>query len=309
MSQDDKPPAGPDLTLGTALSALADGGTLLGHAHGEAVLLARRGADVFAIGATCTHYGGPLAEGLIDGDSVRCPWHHACFSLRSGEALRAPALNPIPCFRVEQRDGTVFVGEALQPAGRPSLAVARMPESVLIIGGGAAGNAAAEMLRREHYSGRITMLSADDSVPYDRPNLSKHYLAGHAPEEWIPLRAMEFYREHDIDLRLNAQVARIDFQFRVGAVAETVEVAGGAPLLTTENASVGTVIENQRIVELPLNGRNFLQLVALSPNVTVGFTPAAQAAGRQGGSRSAVTMSLSGARATPAQVSTLADAA
>ncbi|TMH33007.1 MAG: Rieske 2Fe-2S domain-containing protein [Betaproteobacteria bacterium] len=233
MSQDDKPPAGPDLTLGTALSALVDGGTLLGHAHGEAVLLARRGADVFAIGATCTHYGGPLAEGLIDGDSVRCPWHHACFSLRSGEALRAPALNPIPCFRVEQRDGTVFVGEALQPAGRPSLAVARMPESVLIIGGGAAGNAAAEMLRREHYSGRITMLSADDSVPYDRPNLSKHYLAGHAPEEWIPLRAMEFYREHDIDLRLNAQVARIDTELKHVQMADGSRHTYEALLLAT----------------------------------------------------------------------------
>jgi len=94
MSQDDKPPAGPDLTLGTALSALADGGTLLGHAHGEAVLLARRGADVFAIGATCTHYGGPLAEGLFSGDTVRCPWHHACFDLRTGAPVRAPESLP-----------------------------------------------------------------------------------------------------------------------------------------------------------------------------------------------------------------------
>jgi len=211
MSQDDKPPSGPDLTQGTALSALADGATLLGHANGEAVLLVRRGAEVFAVGATCTHYGGPLDQGLVEGDSVRCPWHHACFSLRTGEPLRAPALNPIPCWRTEQRDGKVYVREALQAAERPaSSAVAEAPGSVVIVGGGAAGNAAAETLRREHYSGRITMLSADDSVPYDRPNLSKNYLAGNAPEEWIPLRSMEFYRENDIDLRLNAAVARID---------------------------------------------------------------------------------------------------
>ncbi|MBM3768210.1 MAG: carboxypeptidase regulatory-like domain-containing protein, partial [Acidobacteria bacterium] len=94
------------------------------------------------------------------------------------------------------------------------------------------------------------------------------------------------------------QTARVDFVLDVGQVTETVEVSGGAPLLATENATVGTVIERQRITDLPLNGRNFLSLVALSPNVTYGFSPAAQAAGRQGGTRSQITMSLSGARAT-----------
>ena len=84
------------------------------------------------------------------------------------------------------------------------------PESIVIIGGGAAGNAAAEMLRREGYAGPVTMLSADDAPPYDRPNLSKDYLAGNAPEEWIPLRPPEFYPEHRIELRLGARVAAID---------------------------------------------------------------------------------------------------
>src|SRR4051812_1671969 len=92
---------GPDLSIGISSSELADGAMLLGHAFGESVLLARIGDDVFAIGATCSHYGGPLAEGLIVGDTVRCPWHHACFSLRTGEALRAPALSPVPCWMVE----------------------------------------------------------------------------------------------------------------------------------------------------------------------------------------------------------------
>jgi len=94
------------------------------------------------------------------------------------------------------------------------------------------------------------------------------------------------------------QTARIDFDLRVGQSTQTVEVSGLAALLTTETATVGTVIEEKRITDLPLNGRNFFSLVALSPNVTYGFTPAAQAAGREGGSRAAVTMSLAGARAT-----------
>ena len=93
---------GPDLTLGIPAADLADGAMLVGHANGEAVLIARRGDDVFAIGATCTHYGGPLGEGLLVEDTVRCPWHHACFSLRTGEAVGAPALNPLPCWRVER---------------------------------------------------------------------------------------------------------------------------------------------------------------------------------------------------------------
>src|SRR3982751_2200911 len=91
---------GPDLGAGVKLADVPRDGSLLGHAGGEAVLVARVGDEVFAVGATCTHYSGPLAEGLIVGDTVRCPWHHACFSLRTGEALRSPALNPLPCWPV-----------------------------------------------------------------------------------------------------------------------------------------------------------------------------------------------------------------
>jgi NADPH-dependent 2,4-dienoyl-CoA reductase/sulfur reductase-like enzyme/nitrite reductase/ring-hydroxylating ferredoxin subunit len=198
---------GPDLTQGIEAAKLRDGEMLVGHAEGEAVLLAKRGDEVLAVSATCTHYSGPLGEGLLVGDTVRCPWHHACFSLRTGAPLRAPALNPIACWNVETRGDRLFViGKAKTPA------VEEKPSSVAVvmIGGGAAAQAAAEMLRREGFAGKITMLSADASPPCDRPNLSKDYLAGNAPEEWIPLRPPEFFTEHAIDLVLDARVTAID---------------------------------------------------------------------------------------------------
>ena len=203
-----------DLTNGIPEGDLADGAMLVGQVGDEAVLLARRGQEIFAIGATCTHYGGPLGEGLIVEDTVRCPWHHACFSLRTGEALAAPALNATSCWRVEQRDGRIFVRDKISEAGRRMPAKPRPtagpPGRVLIIGGGAAGYAAAEMLRREGYGGGVTIVSDDTAAPYDRPNLSKDYLAGTAPEEWIPLRPLEFYVENGIELRLGTTAMAID---------------------------------------------------------------------------------------------------
>jgi NADPH-dependent 2,4-dienoyl-CoA reductase/sulfur reductase-like enzyme/nitrite reductase/ring-hydroxylating ferredoxin subunit len=222
---------GPDLTAGVEVSDVKEGEVFSGHAHGEAVIVARHGTSFFAVGAACTHYGGRLAEGLLVGDTVRCPLHHACFSLRTGEALYAPALNPIACFDVEQRAGKLFVlqkraaGEKRKPAAAPA--------SVVIVGAGAAGNAAAEMLRREGYAGPVTMFGAEDSVPYDRPNLSKDYLAGTAPEEWIPLRPTEFYAEQHIELRLGTPVDRIDAAARTITLTNGQSVPYGALLLAT----------------------------------------------------------------------------
>jgi len=206
----DEAPKGPDLTLGIAAGELAEGAMLLGHVGGEQVLLARDGGEVFAIGASCTHYHGPLAEGLLRDRTVRCPWHHACFDLRTGEAIRAPALDPVPCWQVEQRDNKIFVAEKRKSTPKRG-APAKAPSGpVVIIGGGAAGLAAAEMLRRRNSTGKITILSSDDAPPVDRPNLSKDFLAGTAPADWMPLRPESFYSEADIGLRLNTTVAKID---------------------------------------------------------------------------------------------------
>jgi NADPH-dependent 2,4-dienoyl-CoA reductase/sulfur reductase-like enzyme/nitrite reductase/ring-hydroxylating ferredoxin subunit len=226
--------SGPDLTKGIALSAIADGAMLLGHAHGEPALLVRRGDTLFAIGAICTHYGAPLVDGLLVDDTVRCPWHHACFSLRTGEALRPPALNPVSCWHVEQRNGNAYVGSKIARGEPPSLgAQAGIPKSIVIVGGGPAGNAAAEMLRRLGYSGRITMFSADSSVPCDRPNLSKGYLSGAASAKSNPLRSANFYRAHRIALRLDARVATIDTAGRHVQLVDGTRHAYGALLLAT----------------------------------------------------------------------------
>ena len=234
MADDQAGPAGPDLTQGIALAELDDGGKLLGHVGEEPVLLVRRGADIFAIGAFCTHYHGPLAEGLVVGDTVRCPWHHACFDLRTGEALHAPAFDPVDCWQVEQRDGKIFVREKrARTRAQRRAARSGAPNRIVIVGGGAAGFAAAEMLRRRDYQGDIVMLSSDDSPPVDRPNLSKDYLAGSAPEEWVPLRADSFYAEHAIDLRLGATVAGIDAGSREVALAGGEKIPFDRLLLAT----------------------------------------------------------------------------
>lgn len=214
--------SGPDLASGIALAELADGALLQGHAHGEPVLLARRGEEVFALGAYCTHYGAPLADGLLAGETLRCPWHHACFGVRTGEAVGAPALNDLPRYAVIREGDRVRVGEQLPPPPRPRRPGG--PASIVIAGAGGAGNAAAEMLRREGYGGRIVLVGREEDVPYDRPNLSKDYLAGTAPEEWIPLRPREFYAEQEIELRLGREIAALDVEGR------RLQLAGGEAL-------------------------------------------------------------------------------
>jgi len=235
MSEDQCGPGGPDLTQGIALAELADGDKLVGHVGDEPVLLVRRGTSVFAVGAHCTHYNGPLADGLVVDDTVRCPWHHACFDLQTGEALRAPALSSIPTWSVELRDGKVFVGaKRAEPQAKPRGKIADgAAERIVIVGGGAAGFAAAEMLRRERYEGEIIMLSGDEAPPVDRPNLSKDYLAGHAPEDWVPLRPDSFYSENGIDLRLNKTAAGVDPRLREIALVDGSRLRYGRLLLAT----------------------------------------------------------------------------
>ena len=224
-----------DLKAGVPIAELAENAIISGRVDGEEAILVRRGTDYFAVGATCTHYHGALAKGLIVENTIRCPLHHACFSLRTGEALYAPALDPIACWRVEVMLDKVFVREKLDPPkntvertiGPPS----STPTSVVIVGGGAAALAAADMLRRSGYTGPVTMVSADDVPPYDRPNLSKDFLAGTAPEEWLPLRSTQYYVERQVDILLNRRVTAIDAARRIVSLDNGRELPYGALLL------------------------------------------------------------------------------
>ena len=197
---------GPDFEVGIALDDLPQSTPVLGHAHGEAVVLVRTGDEVRAMGAVCSHYGGPLSEGLVVGDTLRCPWHHARFDLRTGDALGAPALNPVACYAVERRDARVKVGprKSVPPSVRPP----STPGAIVIVGAGAAGAAAAERLRCLGCTGTITLIG--DEAPVDRPNLSKDYLGGTAPEEWLPLRTREFYEGIGVDVRVGDAARSLD---------------------------------------------------------------------------------------------------
>jgi len=223
---------GPDLEAeGAPLASFSEAGFLVGHFRGENVLVIRRGGTLLALGAKCTHYGGPLGEGLLDG-SVICPWHHARFSPETGAAIGAPAIDPVACYTVEQRGDRVFVTGS-RSAARPRPTPAVSPESVVILGGGAAGFAAAEMLRREGYAGPVTIVSADEAAPYDRPNVSKDYLAGSAAPEWMPLRAPEWYRDQRVELLLGARATAVDPKKRRVALEGDRTLAYGALLLAT----------------------------------------------------------------------------
>ena len=250
MADQNQPPAGPDLAAGIDASQLADGAMLAGRVGDDAVLLARVGGRCFAIGATCTHYGGPLAEGVLDGETVHCPWHHAVFNLKTGVAVGPPAIDSQPCWRVEEKDGRVRVLEKQPPAATPKAPDARRtttPASVVIVGAGAAGVIAADTLRREGYEGPITLVDGDKDAPVDRPNLSKDYLAGNAPEEWMPMRPDSFFSDRHISLRRGARATSLDVAGKRLLLDDGESLAFGALLLATGASPI--------VLPLPTTGK------------------------------------------------------
>ncbi|HYG10195.1 MAG TPA: FAD-dependent oxidoreductase [Pyrinomonadaceae bacterium] len=190
------------------------------------ILLARVGDDFYAVSPTCPHYGAPLVEGTLCGSRVMCPWHHACFNVTTGDMEEPPALDALMRYDVRVRDGRVFASLPAEPPDRrvPSLAKHDPdadPRKFVIIGGGAAGYAAAQTLREDGFRGRIILITREDRAPYDRPNLSKDYLQGHAEPAWMPLRPDEFYAGCDIELVCKKEVKRVN------ARSKTITFEGG----------------------------------------------------------------------------------
>ncbi len=244
MSETEETPKVPDFAEGVPSTDVIEGGKLIGHVGGEEVLVVRVGGELLAVGARCTHYGGPLGEGLIVGRTIRCPLHHAHFCLRTGEALAAPAMDAVKCWTVRESDGVIHVGPeapaAPVKAARHTKSHARR---VVIVGGGAAGFAAAEMLRRKGFDGGLTLLSADTDAPYDRPNCSKDYLAGEAQAEWMPLRGETWYTDNDIDLQLKAVASGFDVTARTVSLKDGRSFAYDALLIATGAEPVRLPIE------------------------------------------------------------------
>ncbi len=237
--------SGPDLEKAFPIGDLGEGKPLLGHVGDQPVIVVRQGTAIFATGAVCTHYGAPLAEGAVHDGTVRCPWHHACFDLRTGDATGGPAINPLPCFDVVREGDLVRIGKQRKSAKRTSPTGG--PASVVIIGAGPAGTACAVALRSDGYLGTITVVGAEPPGPVDRPNLSKDYLAGTAPEEWIPLRTREQFVNQMIELVADDAVVSVDMKARRVALKSGRELAFGALVLATGADAIKLGIEGANL--------------------------------------------------------------
>ncbi len=174
------------------------------------IFLVRLGESVYAIEGECTHYGAPLCDGLLKGKEVICPWHNARFDITTGRLKAAPALDDLRRFPLKVEDGEIYLGPPESPSlYKPVIFPGSDSPTFVIVGAGAAGNAAAETLRREGFSGRILLITAENRMPYDRPTLSKGFLSGEALPEWLPLRSEGFYEELSIELLTGRRVERL----------------------------------------------------------------------------------------------------
>jgi NADPH-dependent 2,4-dienoyl-CoA reductase/sulfur reductase-like enzyme/nitrite reductase/ring-hydroxylating ferredoxin subunit len=194
---------------------LSDGQMKAVEVDGDKILLSRVKGKYYATTAECPHYGAPLENGVLNGSRLVCPWHHASFDVQTGELQEPPARDHLFHFETRVEGGNVIVKI---PEDHPSSRVPDMTKHdpdkderrYVILGAGAAGNAAAQTLRESGFEGRVIMITEDDRMPYDRPNLSKEYLQGKAEDEWMPLRSKDFYEQYDIEVMLDQEVRGVD---------------------------------------------------------------------------------------------------
>lgn len=205
---------------------------------GPKVLLTRQQGQVHAFAPNCPHYGAPLDKGKVVAGRLICPWHHACFKVENGHLCEPPALDDLPTYPVREADGRVLVQVPASPPDKPDAtptaevggvppAAAQVPadtRTFVIVGGGAAGEFAAQTLRNEGFAGRVVLVSADEKLPYDRTKLSKAYLAGKAKPEALPLRQRALYSQQKIELLTGTRATGLNL------ASQEIELEGQPPL-------------------------------------------------------------------------------
>jgi NADPH-dependent 2,4-dienoyl-CoA reductase/sulfur reductase-like enzyme/nitrite reductase/ring-hydroxylating ferredoxin subunit len=199
------------------ITDLKDGQMKRVPAENTEVLLSRINGEFYAVGAFCPHYGAPLDLGVLSGERVVCPWHHACFNAKTGDLLEPPSRDSLPHYevKIDGEDLIVRIPQKTSDRELPKMVkfdLSSDRRTFVIIGAGAAGNAAAQALREDGFKGKVIMITYENRLPYDRPNLSKDYLQGKAHEDWMPLRAQDFYDEYGIELIRGRRVEQADIR-------------------------------------------------------------------------------------------------
>lgn len=209
MTENDE--AGPDLSSGIRVSDLPKGALIGGTIDGEPVVLANDGLRICAFAGKCTHLGAPLKDGILVQGQLRCPWHHARFSLETGEAIGAPAFMPLDAFQVDRRGDRLFVAKAVSASGAIPKTSGSIP-AIVIVGGGAAGFACAELLSRSGFGASVTIVSDDPDPPYDRTFCSKQYLIGLSSRNESFLKGANFPSEDGAVLKISQRVIALHLE-------------------------------------------------------------------------------------------------
>ncbi|XP_037328193.2 apoptosis inducing factor mitochondria associated 4 isoform X1 [Pungitius pungitius] len=179
----------------------------------QKVLLVRTRGQYSAVGSQCSHYNAPLVKGVLVGDRVRCPFHGACFNVRTGDIEEYPGLDCLPSYKVKVEDGKVYVSihkNSLKLTKRVKEMCTRVPDikhTTLLIGGGPASLVCAETLRQNCYQGRIVIVTKDSLPPFDKPKLSK---ALDLDSGSILLRPGDFYQQHGVEVWTRKEVVSVD---------------------------------------------------------------------------------------------------
>ncbi|XP_063812173.1 apoptosis-inducing factor 3-like isoform X2 [Pseudophryne corroboree] len=244
--------------------------------EGHSILLVKSNGVFSAVGNKCSHYGAPLSKGVLAGDRVRCPWHGACFNVKTGDIEEYPGLDSLPCFKVTVSNGSVCIvtnKKALESVKRlkaMSGQSASNRSTVAIIGGGPAALVCAETLRQEGYTGRIVMVTREKHIPYDRTKLSK---AMNAKATEIYLRPAEFYSEHNIEVwtdkeavSVNTDEAKVKFRDGSSLLYSQLLIATGSR--PRELRCAGSTLQNVFHLRSPEDA-NAISEAAVGKNVVI----------------------------------------